>query len=255
MQVLSLHCSLQTSFSVRQKSVHKTVQSIVCIGTWVWTAEHSIHHQAPLPWGFEYGCVQVGPIVSGLDGAECYVEERCWNWSLDSILCSLTLWDFLPQIIYKEKDPRIKLSFSTWFWCCILHRQWRMNPRRVEMGDMMQRTWARLTYQERHPYEKAAANDALRAQKEQRIYQEYERRYNELTFAAQQDGNLPLQYTSSMLASVSFATHQAFSNHKLISSILMWVTTIFVASRIACHMHQSSISKSWLMSPCTLVLE
>ena len=56
------------------------------------------------------------------------------------------------------------------------------------LGRVVTDTWRSLTMDERTPYERGASNDMMRFQREQRSYQEVQRRYSELRAAAEQDG-------------------------------------------------------------------
>ena len=70
----------------------------------------------------------------------------------------------------------------------ILRRQYNVDSTSQNLGRVVTDTWRSLTMEERIPYERVASNDMVRYQREQRSYQEVQRRYTELRAAAEQDG-------------------------------------------------------------------
>ena len=63
-----------------------------------------------------------------------------------------------------------------------------MDSNSQSLGRVVTDTWRSLTPEERTPYERVASGDMVRFQREQRAYQEVQRRYSELRAAAEQDG-------------------------------------------------------------------
>lgn len=63
-----------------------------------------------------------------------------------------------------------------------------MDSNSQNLGRVVTETWRSLTMEERMPYDRVASSDMVRFQREQRSFQEVQRRYSELRAAAEQDG-------------------------------------------------------------------
>lgn len=68
-----------------------------------------------------------------------------------------------------------------------------MDARVQDVQRVVTDTWRSLTPHERQPYEMVAQQDLARFAREKRQFEELQRRYTELRFAAEQDGAPPSQ--------------------------------------------------------------
>lgn len=81
-------------------------------------------------------------------------------------------------------------------------REYAVDSGAPNLGRVVTDTWRSLSLQERMPYESVAGSDMIRFQRENRSYQEVQRRYTELRAAAEQDGKSHYYYSQGLKCSM-----------------------------------------------------
>ena len=71
-----------------------------------------------------------------------------------------------------------------------------------DMARVVGDTWRTLTLEEREPYEMVAAQEMQRYAREKRAYEDLQRKYAELRYAAEQDGELCMHWQLASLGKV-----------------------------------------------------
>ncbi|KAK9830484.1 hypothetical protein WJX72_011976 [[Myrmecia] bisecta] len=149
----------------------------------------------------------------GCDGCDFWIHNHCDPLAAAALASNSDDPYFCPTC-RKRKDVRGKLAAlreaeaalvkaqprrprSAYnLFAAEIHKQYSAEEERIEFKDMARvigETWRTLTPEDRGPYEVIAQQEVARYVREKRVYDELQRRYSELHYAAQQAGLLGAQ--------------------------------------------------------------